>query len=198
MIHPQLWKILLVLAIAQLSLPAWSVPLDPAGEVRSDLLGAALAALEEHPEVQASHHLVVVDYSKHSSSPRLYILDLQTGAVESLRTAHGAGSDKDHDGYLESFSSQAGSNASPQGAFRLAEEYMGRHGRSIRLDGLEPQNINARDRAIVIHAADYAEPIFLKRYGKLGRSNGCIVFSKADLETFREEVPTGTLVFIGR
>ena len=51
---------------------------------------------------------------------------------------------------------------------------------------------------IVIHAADYAEPAFLAQHGKLGRSNGCIVFSKADLKTFLADVPQGTLIFVGK
>ena len=50
----------------------------------------------------------------------------------------------------------------------------------------------------MIHAADYAEPDFLSRFGKLGRSNGCIVFSKADLQRFLADVPKGTLMFVGR
>ena len=117
---------------------------------------------------------------------------------EAFRAAHGSGSDPDHDGYLDRFSDVPGSSASPEGAYLVAEPYVGKHGRSLRLDGLDPTNINARARAIVIHAADYAEPAFLKKWGKLGRSNGCIVFSKEDLTTFLKDVPQRTLVFVGK
>ncbi|HBH45459.1 MAG TPA: hypothetical protein DDY28_13725, partial [Hyphomonas atlantica] len=137
-------------------------------------------------------------YSLHSSKKRLFIVNLDTGHVSAFRTTHGRGSDADHDGYLDTFSDTPGSGASPQGAFLTAEEYHGRHGRSLRLDGLDETNANARRRAIVIHAADYAEPGMIDTYGRLGRSLGCIVFSRADLDAFMILVPQGTLIFVGR
>lgn len=179
--------------------PAGATELDPEGRVRQDLLEAAVAAMENAgPDTASTGRLVVVDYSRHSSLERLYVVNLETGAVTAYRAAHGLGSDPNHDGYLDSFSSVPGSSASPEGAFRLAETYYGQHGRSARLDGLSDANRNARARAIVIHAAWYAEPGFLAQHGKLGRSNGCIVFSAADLTRFLEEVPEGTLIYVGK
>lgn len=173
--------------------------IDPGRMIRPELLSAALTAFKAAgPEAQAAGRVVVVDYSKHSREERLFIANLETGDITAFRVSHGLGSDPDHDGYLDSFSSVPNSQASPQGTFKIAEEYRGKHGRSIRLDGLEDTNRTARDRAIVIHAADYAEPEHLSRFGKLGRSNGCIVFSKADLARFLEEVPKGTLLFVGK
>lgn len=172
---------------------------DPKQVVRPELLAQALKALDENiQEGRETSRLVIVDYSRHSREERLYVVNLATGAVTAYRAAHGRGSDPDHDGYLDSFSSIEGSQASPQGAFRIAEEYYGKHGRSVRLDGLDAGNQTARSRAIVIHAAAYAEPEHLARYGKLGRSNGCIVFSKADLARFLEDVPEGTLLYTGK
>ncbi|MFN7054543.1 murein L,D-transpeptidase catalytic domain-containing protein [Hyphomonas sp.] len=179
--------------------PAWANPLDPEGRIRPELLAAALQARDAAaPERTTADKLVIVDYSLHSSEERLFIVNLETGAVTAYRAAHGLGSDPDHDGYLDSFSSVPGSQASPEGLFRLAEAYHGQHGRSARMDGLEDSNRNARARAIVIHAAWYAEPGFLARHGKLGRSNGCIVFSAADLARFLDEVPEGALIFVGK
>lgn len=178
---------------------ARAAELDPGGHIRADLLNAALTAMDTAgPEAGATGRLVVVDYSRHSSEERLFVVDLETGGVTAYRAAHGLGSDPDHDGYLDSFSSVAGSQASPEGLFRMAEEYRGKHGRSVRMDGLEAGNRTARARAIVIHAAWYAEPSFLAGHGKLGRSNGCIVFSAADLAAFLEDVPEGTLIFVGK
>ena len=181
------------------ALPAQAGPLDTNGLIRTDLLGRALAALEAHKAEADPSHLVIVDYSRRSSEERAYIVNLETGLVEAaLRAAHGAGSDPDHDGFLDKFSDIPGSSASPEGAYLIAEQYVGKHGRSLRLDGLDETNANARDRAIVIHSAAYAEPSFLEKWGKLGRSSGCIVFSKADLATFLKDVPRRTLVFVSK
>ncbi|MDP3460265.1 MAG: murein L,D-transpeptidase catalytic domain family protein [Hyphomonas sp.] len=179
--------------------PAHAKTLDPDARVRPELLARALEAIEARsPERRDPGKLVVVDYSLHSSQERLFVIDLETGAVTAFRAAHGLGSDADHDGFLDSFSGVPESQASPEGTFRVAEEYTGKHGQSYRLDGLDAANKTARARAIVIHAADYAEPDFLKQHGKLGRSNGCIVFSKADLARFTEAVSKGTLIFVGK
>jgi L,D-transpeptidase catalytic domain len=190
---------LFLLGIFGLMAPAAAKTIDPDGLIRPALLERAVTALEAHDgEGRNTGKLVVVDYSLHSAKERLFVIDLATGAVSAYRAAHGLGSDADHDGYLDSFSSVSGSQASPEGIFRFAEEYSGKHGQSFRLDGLDDTNRTARARAIVIHSASYAEPAFLSRHGKLGRSNGCIVFSKADLARFIDEVPEGTLIFVGK
>ena len=142
--------------------------------------------------------VILVDYSLHSAAERLFVWDPEEGLVLSLRAAHGRGSDPDHDGYLDDFSNQAGSQASPGGAFRVGESYVGQHGVSLRLDGLDPENANARARAIVVHAAAYAEPVFLKEHGKLGRSHGCIVLSEADFRLLQKHARPGTFVFVGK
>lgn len=191
--------LLMLLALMASCLPARAGELDPGGLIRPALLERALEAMDARGhEGHAAGKLVVVDYSLHSSRERLFVIDLESGAVTAFRAAHGLGSDADHDGYLDRFSSVPGSQASPEGLFRFAEEYSGKHGESYKLDGLDEGNKTSRARAIVVHAASYAEPAFLKQHGKLGRSNGCIVFSKADLTRFTEEVPEGTLIFVGK
>lgn len=190
---------LFLLFFCSLAPAAFAVVLDPHQIIRQELLNAGLTALRDKaPDASKTGRLVIVDYAKHSREERLYVVNLKTGEVSAYRTSHGLGSDPDHDGYLDRFSSVPGSQASPRGTFRIAEEYRGKHGRSVRLDGLDEENRTARDRAIVIHAASYAEPEHLARYGKLGRSNGCIVFSKADLARFLDEVSEGTLIFVGK
>ncbi|HAG17974.1 MAG TPA: hypothetical protein DCK80_02760, partial [Pseudomonas sp.] len=57
---------------------------------------------------------------------------------------------------------------------RTAESYSGKHGYSLRMDGLEPGiNDRARERAIVIHPADYVNPSWIATQGRIGRSQGC-------------------------
>ncbi len=190
---------LILTCLLALIAPAHAQTLDPDGLIRPALLERAVQAMEARGhEGHASGKLVLVDYGLRSSQERLFVIDLESGAVSAYRTAHGLGSDPDHDGLLDTFSSVSGSQASPEGAFRFAEEYQGKHGQSFRLDGLDEANRNSRARAIVIHSAWYAEPDFLEQHGKLGRSNGCIVFSKADLARFIGEVPEGTLIFVGK
>ncbi len=190
---------LFLLMFSSTPLTTQAQALDPDGRIRPALLERAAEAMYAFGhDGHATGKLVVVDYSLHSSQERLFVVDLETGAVSAFRAAHGLGSDSDHDGFLDSFSSVAGSQASPEGIFRLAEEYTGKHGQSFRLDGLGESNKTSRARAIVIHAARYAEPGFLRQHGKLGRSNGCIVFSKSDLARFIEAVPEGTLIFVGK
>ena len=116
--------------------------------------------------------LTLVDYSRPSTEPRLWVLDLQKAAVrfETL-VAHGRASGLQRS---TSFSNVPGSKQSSLGLFRTADTYQGRHGYSLRLVGLEPGvNDRAYERAIVIHGADYATRSFIAKHGRLGRSWGC-------------------------
>lgn len=55
------------------------------------------------------------------------------------------------------------------GFFKTDAEYLGRHDRSMYLEGLSESNSLARKRDIVIHAATYVTP----ERDKMGRSHGC-------------------------
>ena len=82
------------------------------------------------------------------------------------------------------------------GAYATAgASYGSQQGPNVLLDGLEYSNNLARDRAIIIHGADYADPAFLAREGKLGRSYGCFSVSHADLVPLRERMGEGRLLF---
>lgn len=173
------------------------VKLDPQGQIRKALLDDALVALKRHGgRIARQDQIYLVDFKAHSSKPRLFRLDMASGEVTAYRTAHGRNSDPAHTGFAERFSNVKDSGESSVGAYLTAGMSSGaKHGANVLLDGLEPTNNEARDRAIIVHAADYCEPEFLAREGKLGRSLGCFALSQADLGVLRPAMDAGRLLF---
>jgi hypothetical protein len=116
--------------------------------------------------------LSIVDFSKPSSKKRLWIVDL--GSKKLLYhtlVAHGRGSG----GLMATnFSNTAESHQSSLGFYVTDDTYFGKHGLSLRLNGLDKgSNTNALSRAIVVHGADYVSERFVNQNGYLGRSHGC-------------------------
>jgi len=177
--------------------PVVAPPLDPTGQVRKELMERAMAALDvHHRKIPLRDRMYLVDFKKFSGDERLYEVDLVAGVVKVLRTAHGRGSDPDHSGYAKRFSNTPDSNMSSVGAYATAGANWGRQqGPNVLLDGLEYTNDKARERAIIIHGADYADPDFLAREGKLGRSYGCFSVAHTDLPDLRERMGEGRLLF---
>lgn len=142
--------------------------------------------------------LAIVDFSAPSSEARLHFLNLASGEVSRLLVTHGSGSDPDHTGYLHSFSNALNSNASSEGAFVTADYYVGKHGQSQRLLGLDATNNNALNRAIVIHGAWYANAEMLLTHGKLGRSQGCFAVGEHDLTRVFDYLGKGRMLYAAK
>lgn len=142
--------------------------------------------------------LGIADFSHPSRQPRFYIVDVAAGRATTHLCAHGRGSDPQHTGWLQRFSNEPGSNASSEGVYLTGAHYQGRHGRSQRLHGLEASNSNAEARAIVIHAAWYVDPGMVRAHGKIGRSEGCFVFTEASLDEVLARLGPGRLLAAGR
>lgn len=172
-------------------------PLDPRGQIRPELLERARAALDIHASrIVNRDRMYLVDFTKFSGDERFYEVDLLGGAVTQMRTAHGRGSDPAHTGYARTFSNTPESYMSSVGAFATAGAGWGaQQGPNVLLDGLEYSNDRARERAIIVHGADYADPDFLAREGKLGRSYGCFSVAHGDLPGLRERMGEGRLLF---
>ena len=164
--------------------------------VAPGLMRRALAALDRH-RVTISHRDVIAlaDFSLPSRSPRFHIVDLASGSTRSYLVAHGRGSDPRHTGWLERFSNAPRSNATSAGAYRTDGIYVGGHGRSIRLTGLDASNNNARARAIVVHGAWYVSPEMARAHGVLGRSEGCFALAAASLPEVLERLGPGRLIY---
>jgi hypothetical protein len=159
---------------------------------------ALLALAAHHRSVWSSEVIGVVDFGIASAIPRFHLVDIVKGITTTLLVAHGKGSDPDHRGLLQHFSNDYGSLATSEGAYLTGEAYDGVHGPSRRLLGLDPTNSNAEGRAIVIHAAWYVGPDIVARQGRLGRSDGCFVFSQADIGQVLARLGKGRLIYAGR
>ena len=116
--------------------------------------------------------LTVVDFSLSSTKKRMWVIDLDEKVVLfHTLVAHGKNTGEE---YANEFSNQAESFKSSVGFYATGEIYNGKHGLSLKLDGLERGlNDNARDRAVVVHGADYVSESFIKQHNRLGRSQGC-------------------------
>ncbi|KEO88535.1 twin-arginine translocation pathway signal [Erythrobacter longus] len=137
----------------------------------------------------------ICDYGVHSARQRFYLVNLDREEVRTMHVSHGAGSDPEHDGWLNHYSNVEGSNATSKGAYVTWEWYQGRYGTSVRLGGLDPTNDAALRRYIVMHRAAYAEPPHLERYGRMGRSNGCFAYGTADFHEILMNLSGGRLLY---
>jgi hypothetical protein len=173
--------------------PQVLAPSAPAG-IDPQLFARAKAALDQH-RIAARDSIGIVDFSKPSSEPRFYVVDLASGAVESHLVCHGRGSDPAHSGYLERFSNDFGSYASSNGAYTTGDYYQGKYGLSLRVEGLDWSNSNADARAIVIHNAWYAEPEMIQAHGMLGRSEGCFAMPKTSQYAVMRKLAGGRMIY---
>lgn len=139
--------------------------------------------------------LTIVDFSQPSTKKRMYIIDLKRKVLlEHSLVAHGRNT-----GELmaRAFSNTMESNQSSLGFYVTSDTYQGKHGLSLRLDGMEKNiNDNARERAIVIHGADYATEGFCKSTGYLGRSHGCPAVPAKTSKIIINTLGNGSCLFI--
>lgn len=134
--------------------------------------------------------LTIIDFSLSSKEKRLWIIDMSTNEILlNTLVAHGKNSGND---YASKFSNKNESYRSSLGFFSTGEVYRGKHGLSLKLDGLEKGiNDNARKRAVVIHGADYVSKTFIRNHKRLGRSQGCpavpVELSKKIIQTIKNK-----------
>jgi hypothetical protein len=165
-------------------------------QISPRLMQRALDALQVHRDDIPHRDVVgVVDFSLPSRSPRFHIVNLADGSVRSHLVAHGRGSDPSHTGWLERFSNEPRSNATSAGAYKTGAAYVGAHGRSMRLEGLDPTNSNALSRAIVVHSAWYVSAQMIGGLGILGRSEGCFAVANSSLSEIMTALEPGHLIY---
>lgn len=179
--------------------------LSPMQPVLAHELSAALLEplLEHYRQVRDTlgnpHYIALINYRQPSWEPRFYLIDPEDARVIGVyRVAHGRGSDPNHDGFANYFSDRPGSHMSSVGFFITRQAYISQqpgHGLSLRLEGVSDSNRHAYERDIVIHANDYMERDFIKKYGMPGRSYGCMTLTSAARDKVIAHLAGGALIY---
>ncbi|MES3018242.1 MAG: murein L,D-transpeptidase catalytic domain family protein [Bacteroidota bacterium] len=139
--------------------------------------------------------ITIIDFTRKSSQKRLWIVDLASNKLLfNTLVAHGQGSGGD---MATSFSNLENSHQSSLGFYITSETYFGKHGFSMKLEGMDKGfNTNARDRAVVVHGADYVSQSFINKTGRLGRSHGCPALPVELTKTIINTIKGQTCLFI--
>jgi hypothetical protein len=159
-----------------------------------DLALQAVACATASGEIAPPPTLTVIDYSRPSTEPRLWVFDLETRRMLfSELVAHGRNTG---DNFARHFSDTLNSRQSSLGLFVARDTYVGSNGYSLRLDGLEPGfNGRARERAIVMHGAPYVDATLASKQGRIGRSWGCPAVREAMAREIIDTVRGGGVIF---
>jgi len=151
--------------------------------------------LVHHGKLAKDNIISIVDFTLPSSTKRLFVIDLDDYRVlYNTYVAHGVNSGRE---YANQFSNTPSSYKSSLGFYETLQTYMGEHGYSLRLDGLEKGiNDNANSRDIVIHAADYVNESFIRSQGYIGRSWGCPALPEKLHKPIIDKIKNGSCLFI--
>ncbi len=160
-----------------------------------DVFNDAILGYRQIDNIKKENIITIIDFSKPSTEKRFFVIDLQNKKLlYRCFVAHGKNSGGN---YAKSFSNQQSSLESCLGFFLTAETYNGKHGYSLKLDGLEKDiNDNSRAREIVIHGADYVSQEFIDKYGRLGRSWGCPALPPEISKEVIDKISNGSCLFI--
>ena len=141
-----------------------------------------------------SPRLAVIDYSRASTEPRLWVFDLDNNTLLFREVvAHGQGTGEN---MARDFSNSDGSHQSSLGLFRTTDTYEGHNGYSLRMQGLEPgTNDAAMSRAIVMHGAPYVNAQTARKQGRLGRSWGCPALRPEVAKQVIDSLKNGQMIF---
>lgn len=166
--------------------------IDVKNEVPKALLTKAIDFYQSNlSKIKNKEVIGIIDFSQHNSSERFYLIDMVSGSVDRYLVAHGKNSDKNNDGYATTFSNIPDSLMSSRGFYLTAESYYGKHGLSLRLDGLSKTNSLARKRDIVIHGAAYVN----QSARIIGRSWGCPAVEQRFTKEIIERIKGGALLY---
>ena len=165
------------------------------GVISYEVFNTAYRGYRRIDNLKKKNLITIIDYSLPSTETRLFVIDLgNRNLLIKCLVAHGKNSGEN---FAKSFSNDPRSLKSSLGFFVTAETYNGENGYSLKLDGLEKNiNDNARTREIVIHGADYVSERYISRYGRLGRSWGCLAVPPEILKELVDKISGGSCLFI--
>jgi hypothetical protein len=152
------------------------------------------AALRKEGKLSDKNLFTIIDFTKPSTEKRFYTLDMNTLQVKfHTYVSHGKNTGENT---AQAFSNIVHSNQSSLGFYVTAETYIGSKGYSLKLDGIEAgYNDNMRERAVVMHEAEYVSESWIRRYGRLGRSQGCPALSKEISREVIDAIKGHTAIF---
>ncbi len=153
-----------------------------------------LVLLQQH-KLTRSNVITICDFSQSSRSRRLYVVDLENKKIlVNTFVAHGRRSGGE---YAKTFSNSASSHKSSLGFYVTEQTYMGKHGLSLKIHGLEKGfNDKADRRNIVVHGSKYVGEGFLQSNRVNGRSFGCPAVPISDVSDVIEDIKGGSCLFI--
>ena len=168
--------------------------LDLNKRVSSEAFSLAVAGYEKITD-RKRNILTLIDFSKPSTEERLFVIDMdKRELLFSSVVAHGKNSGGN---WATHFSNRNGSHQSSLGFYLTQNTYQGKNGYSLVLEGLEKGvNDQARNRAIVIHGAAYANPSIIKSTGRLGRSFGCPALPQKLNRPIIDAIKGGSVLYI--
>ena len=159
------------------------------------MLGVAgMEWAEKHGKVGNKHYLTLIDFSKPSNEKRLNVIDMNSmKTVLQIKVAHG----KNSGGlYATKFSNKMGSDQTSLGIYVTQNTFIGEHGLSLHINGLEAGiNNNASRRAVEIHCAKYVSDSFIAQHKRAGRSWGCFAVSPSECHNLAKMLAGGTVIF---
>ena len=151
--------------------------------------------LLEKGKIENPGLLTICDFSHSSRKKRFFVIDLENKKL--LIHTYVAHGQRSGTYFASRFSNRAESHQSSLGFYLTSSTYMGEHGLSLRLQGLERGiNCKAEKRRIVLHGADYADEKWLRRNNYLGRSYGCPAVPKSEVKEIISLIKNGSCLFI--
>ena len=151
--------------------------------------------LLERKMISRVNYLTICDFSQSSKKKRLYIIDVANyKLVINTYVAHGKNSGGE---YATQFSNKMESLQSSLGFYITSNTYIGEHGLSLRINGVDPgYNDKALERSIVIHGAAYVDAARANAGIFMGRSWGCPAVPQKESTNIITTIKNGTCLFI--